>query len=348
MLLDHNWFVSLYSSRWTHDPGRVSVRGGHVRDSEARFYRSCEECSDVVRRSEGIVTVDDCDFFCCEGCAEDYGCIRRGDRWYSSDDDDDDSDDGVYSYNTYLGGLVGPGSTYNIGTEIEIEFSCNRDRKGFVRAIESEFRPSHAHCKSDGSLGCYGVEVATGYGDFAEMSDVVKGVCAFALDHGGRAHTTDSCGQHISVSRQNMSIPQQARFVVFFNHPANQTLLKEFARRPSCHWARVIPDKSTKQWVDERVRLNSLGRGEKYEAVNCCHSSHLEVRIFRGSLRTDTALARMALVKNVAVYCEEDLAVEELTTEKFLEWISTRSCVESGYIKDYLIYRSVKQPALAM
>jgi hypothetical protein len=356
VLSQHNWFISRFSNRWMHDTDRREVVDGYVSHDEIRHYRACNECASVRLRAEMICTVDDNDYFCDGDCARDYGCEHGvGDRWYSSpeedrwdDDDDEDNDGGLYSYCTYLGGLIGEGGKYNLGTEIEMEYRCARDQRAFISQIGSEFKPKQAHCKRDGSLDTWGVELVTGYGKLEDMAPVVGRACEIAVSCKGRSHTTDTCGQHIAVSRGNMAIDQQARFIVFFNHPDNQKMLVEFARRSDSSWARPDSRKATKEWLDGAKGRGRIEYGSKYEAVNCGHDTHLEVRIFRGSLRAPTVIARMAMVEMVAVYCEEDRPVEELTFSRFLEWLNNQSGTSAQYIKDYLVYRSVKQPALAV
>jgi hypothetical protein len=353
-LVEHDWFISVSTSRWSHDPDRRAVPGGYVTALQfAREYSPCAQCSETVRRRGGLFTADTNRLFCGTECASEYGCEQRRGGWYEEDSegepdwddyDDEDEDDcgrvnGIYSYCTYLGGMVGSSTSYKIGTELEIEFPNRGSQRDFVSLITENFRTSEAHCKSDGSLGTYGVEVVTGYGGWQDMSPIATKVCTLALSCDGKSHLTDSCGQHISVARSDMSCEQQARFVVFFNHPDNQDVLKEFARRSEVHWARVCRDKHDDAFIANSKSNGRVPRGEKYEAVNCNHDTHLEVRIFKGSLRAATVIARMALVHLVAQYCEKDITASDLRMPRFLEWVASQDGPEATSVKEYLVHR---------
>jgi hypothetical protein len=361
-LASHGWFVSACTSRWSHDPDAREVVGGTVTAAQFhRLYYTCAQCSEHHRNPIAISTRDNGMMYCSNWCAEAAGCEQRSGGWYNEDSEgesdwddcyDDDDDDynsvqGIYSYCTYLGSLVGSGGKYNIGTEMEIEFPSKGMQRAFVTSITEEFRTHEAHCKGDGSLGQYGVEVVTGYGAWHDMSQTATKICELALACEGKAHLTDSCGQHISIARSGMSCEQQARFVVFFNHPDNQPILKEFARRGQCTWSRVQPDKIDDRFIENSKRNGAIPTGQKYEAVNCNHDSHLEVRIFKGSLRAATVIARMALVHLVATFCEKDLTASELRMPGFFEWLATQDGPEATSVKEYLVHRKQNIPVLA-
>jgi hypothetical protein len=352
LLTNKGWWKCIYNEEWCEpDADRTWIRNedGYVSESgyDNGDYYCCEGCGDHYSGDPDVVTEDCSDRYHSERCARNSGCCFGDDGgWYSlsdnapCDDNEDEDEDGVYSYDTYLGGLVGVGGKYNVGVEIEIEFSDCDNRGNFVSEIYSGHSTREAHCKHDGSLDSYGVEVATGYGLWGDMMPIVKSVCRKAKDNSGKSHNTTTCGQHISVSRASMSHEQQARFVVFFNLPDNQDMLKQFARRTSSY-AEVKADKCTDAFIQNVVSRGNMGYGNKYEAVNHNHRTHLEVRIFKGTLRFETIAARMALVALVAEYCEKNLSAKDLKMSNFLEWLSAVESDLATSIKDYLIYRNV-------
>lgn len=365
MLTAYGWWECGELGAWqSPDEPRFSVENGEDVCSEGRSsgeYYHCEQCNGLFCGSPEVTTCDTNDMYCGERCARRNGCMIDCDGDWRSEEcqcgccdeedecDDDYCDDGIYSYSSYPGGLIGPGGDYNIGTEIEIEFKSESRRRAFISSINEGHTAREVFCKRDGSLGSYGIEAVTGYGQYADMVPVLKGICEKALAQVGRSHNTTTCGQHISVSRSNMTHEHQARFVVFFNLPDNQEYLKTFARRSQCSWARTDPGKATDTFIKKVVDDRGFRYGEKYEAVNFCHDSHLEVRIFKGTLRIETVLARMALVALVAEYCKSDLTAKELTSIKFLQWMKEKDCELSTVIKQYLVHReaAVAERALA-
>lgn len=135
-----------------------------------------------------------------------------------------------------------------------------------------------------------------------------------------------------------MSLAQQARFVVFFNHPSNQPFLKVFARRNSSRYAATVPSKCDDNFIKRCEGDFDYLLGDKYEAVNCNHNTHLEVRIFRGSLNDNTILSRLALVHLVSEWVEQDLKAKNLLYSDFTKWMKSRGmdCELFKNIEQYL------------
>jgi hypothetical protein len=355
VLRDAGWWLCADTEEWqSPSEERCYVSNeDHYVCQDARengeYYR-CDECGNLNSGDPEICEYDGDGMYCRERCARNAGLTQDCDGdWRSyicdcgccDEDEDDDYQDnnGIYSYSSYPGGLIGAGGKYNVGTEIEIEFKGCSQRNKFIDSINTGHKPKEVFCKQDGSLGSYGIEAVTGYGQYSDMAPIIKSICEKALAQAGRSHNTTTCGQHVAVSRQGMSHEQQARFVVFFNLPDNQAVLKDFARRSGSSWSRTDTGKANDAYI-ERVKNDRGFYGcQKYEAVNCCHDTHLEVRIFKGSLRLQTALARMALVAMVAEYCESELTAKELTVIKFMQWIQDKDCAEATVIKEYIVHR---------
>lgn len=334
--------VSSLSSEWI-EPGDVTElsNGDYLSQSEFDEHgRCCDHCGDLYLTEDGVHTVD-CSDFCSESCAERRGYWYSGDGdWVCEEDEEDDDSNGlIHPYNVYLGQLVGQGNKYNLGVEIEMEFGSHSNRDSFVKELSNEFRSSIAHCKSDGSLSSRGVEVVTGYGAWCDMLPVVKRICELSLKNGGKSHKTSNCGQHVTVSRAEMSIAQQARFVVFFNHPDNQTIIREFARRNS-HYGATRESKGIQAYIDQTIKSNYVPSGDKFEIVNTNHGSHLEMRACKGSLRWETVMARLALMQLVATFCESPLNANELLATELLKWVAKLDTPEATSVKEYLVYRN--------
>jgi hypothetical protein len=262
-------------------------------------------------------------------------------RWWSSEENSPPIY--IYRYNQTFVGQVGSEAHYPLGVELEIEFGEEEHKREFAAIVRDQYGRGVCHCKHDGSLSDYGVELVTGYGEWATISPIIANVSQIARKLGGKSHNTDTCGQHISVGRSNMSTAQQARYVVFFNHPDNQEALKKFARRYSPRYAEIKGYKAIDSFIDQCERDGDCLLGDKYEAVNCNHETHLEVRIFKGSLRTETTLARMALVGLVAEFCEGKRRAKDLVWNVFSEWLAARECAMSKSVLNYIVYMQKKE-----
>ncbi len=327
-MLSRGWAKCSYSRRWMKMSEMITVNNGseHIGlayRQDAGVY-TCPQCQRNNTPGHGGITTRDNDVtYCNARHAEAHGAFQHENgNWYSCHEAAPPIY--VYRYNQTHVGAIGPNQHYPLGLELEIEFDGERTKMEYAKKTSEMYDKSVCHCKHDGSLSHAGVEIVTGYGGYSDMVPVVASITKMARDLGGKSHNTDTCGQHISVGRANMSNPQQARFVVFFNHTDNQKLMLAFAMRTSDRYARTLSDKGSDAFIGKCSRDFEYLLGDKYEAVNCNHSTHLEVRIFRGSLRTSTVLARMALVGLVAEYCEKKMSASQLTWAPFFEWMNTR------------------------
>lgn len=314
-----------YDGTWHHSSDMMYIRREDTWvarcNAEAAGVYQCPTCGHTRAANYNRVRTRDTNItYCSSRCAEMARCtITEEGYWYS--DEANAPPIYIYRYNQTFVGPIGTQDSYPLGIEMEIEFPDEDDRHDFAVAVREEYGKDVAHCKHDGSLTSCGVEVITGYGPYADVSSIACKLAHMARVRGGRSHQTDTCGTHISVGRSQMSLAQQARFVVFFNHPDNQSFLKLFARRNSTRYAATVPSKSSDLFITRCEQDFDYLSGDKYEAVNCNHNTHLEVRIFRGSLNTNTILARLSLVRLVSEWCEETRKAHELTYPNFIKWI---------------------------
>lgn len=298
---------------------------------------TCTQCAAVcLERNGRVPMIDDPDVsYCSRDHARRAGAFEHeSGGWYTSDAAAPPVY--IYRYNQTVVGPIGEPQQYPLGLELEIEFDEEDRNHDFAVEVREKYEKGVAHCKRDGSLSEYGVELVTGYGSFESIHDVVVNSTRIARDLGAKSHNTDTCGQHVSVGRAAMSPAQQARFVVFFNHTANQEVLTKFARRSSNRYARTMLDKGGDMFITKCEQDFDSILGDKYEAVNCNHATHLEVRIFRGSLRASTVMARVALVGLVAEFCEERRSARELVFPKLVEWMEHRTCKMSSCVREYM------------
>jgi hypothetical protein len=331
-----------HDNRWYHVSQMTHMRRQDVYIANCNMEASgcyvCATCNDAFTGGRGrIETRDNHILYCSNGCA-DRGGVFRTEEGHVYSEECNAPPVFIYRYNQTFVGPIGTQDSYPLGIELEIEFEDEDVKHDFARLVRDKYSRDTCHCKRDGSLSECGVELVTGYGPYKDLAPIVEEVALLADELGGRSYGTDTCGQHISLGRSELSLSQQARFVVFFNHPANQEFLHTFARRNSARFAVTIPTKATDEFIemcnDDYDRL----MGDKYEAVNCNHRSHLEVRIFKGSLNVNTILSRLSLVRLVGEFCEEKRSAKQLLHTDFTKWLKKRGddCEMFKNIEHYL------------
>jgi hypothetical protein len=324
---------------------------GHLGALIADYFHVCDDCGDLDRQEDCIA---DGDRLICESCQESYYCCEycdslthcdsvtwindaaicehcRDDHYYYWESDDEwhaepESSEGlIREYNVTLTGPIGAlpidrRREHVLGAELELEVDNPEE---FAEAIREAHALHECHCKHDGSLSHeHGVEVVTGHGTLAKLMAVLESVTTIARAHGGRSHDGDGCGLHVGLDRSQFSVALQARIIVFWNHRANYPFLRQFTRRDyrNNSYCQVKAEKASRDFLNDP----NLASGDKYEAVNTRHRSHLEFRAFRGSLVPRTLRACLSLVSLIASFCDQaNPEPDDLTSQAFVKWLQT-------------------------
>lgn len=187
-----------------------------------------------------------------------------------------------------------PGVPY-LGLELEIEADTRSGRVEIVRATEGS--NDLFYCKSDGSLGDYGVEVVTHPMtlDYAQSFDW-DALCAILAEHGA-SWDTETCGIHVHLSRDSMRRSHLWRFARLLN--GNAMEFGELAGRFSSTWARFADDDFAP--VSKAI-AGKAPNPSRYSALNLENEATVEVRIFRGTLKPSGVLANIELVHAMWAY----------------------------------------------
>ena len=281
-------------------------------------YFTCGRC-DSSFHNEDSVSVVDRNYSVCESCSESMYTDEDGECYYSRP-----GSDLILPYNVTRTGPIGDmpqdRSRYHVmGFELEIELP---DREDFARDLKEAISIKVAHCKSDGSLNSdTGVEVVTGYGTMHKMVPLADQIIAIARSYGATSHDNHRCGLHVGLDRRDLSDVNEAQFVGMWHNGENRTSFRPFARRNYLEgeYCSARSNKSGKAYVDE-AKLNGVPSSSKFEVVNTAHTTHLEVRAFRGSLLPITVHACLAIVSLSAHYCKKNREVEELSVVPFIDW----------------------------
>lgn len=235
------------------------------------------------------------------------------------------------------------------GIELECEVDEEKESQ-FVSAVRREI-PEFGEsllAMRDGSIGSdsagtSGIEFVFGYGSFLCLVDLLRRFLKVASRFGVVAYkTAGRCGLHVSVcanrsSTSGFNALARAKFVMFFNSDHNRNWLNSFAKRN--FWSgdySVTKDTKRAGFFRSYYAPDPdsaadflMQNSDKYDAVNTRHSSHVEVRIFRGTMRRKRIEASIALCGLVAKYCSDpETTIENLTYSAFLDYFRARPTLD--------------------
>lgn len=135
-------------------------------------------------------------------------------------------------------------------------------------------------------------------------------------------------GLHVNVNSKTMERLHTARFCLFFHR--NKTFVEKIARRR---------ENRTYYRYNETADISLFHTlTDKYIAATRRDEHRVEVRVFRSTLCWQTIQATCQFVHSVRIFTE-DASVDNLTSTKYLEWLSN----QAGYdiLNSYLTKRGV-------
>lgn len=303
----------------------------------------CARCGEKQRNTAYPVYTselvsDDSRIDFCRTCSNYYthlwgDGVRRTFTEYSGDDDDDD-DNGYGDIDDAAIDEYGSGGARctKIGRSIsglcdcgfELEFlsakhSDDEEVENVALKLKDVSRDYLASVEYDGSLERGGAEAVTHYGPLDKMLEAADSVCGVLHKKRCRSHNTSCCGLHVSISRDDCSTYNIARFVVFWNSPKNKEFLEAFARRWNTGYCKPKVEKSSMPAKSEPFS-HLVFNTDRYELVNLQNRHRIEIRAFRGTTKATTAQACISLCVWLMAYCKTD---GQLVFNDFLEWCKT-------------------------
>lgn len=243
---------------------------------------------------------------------------------------------------------------YTFGVEVEV--GClGLSRDGIESDYDRMFNSSgFTYHKEDGSLSAVnGFEIVSHPGTLAYHESINWAARNDWMDAAGvKSHNTTKCGLHIHIGKKGMSKKVQVRFGAFINRQKEN--FEKIARRENSTYAKFIAMPTWYEGMNEKMifelpntyeQLNNK-RGDRYRAVNYKNSKTIEVRIFKGTLKTSTLLASITLLKAIAIYCKTaDLQniLDQNTAAswgRFCNWLNARRAWTQTLV-NYMMQRRV-------
>ena len=335
--LDYGYRECEYCGEWVHEDDEVWVEDSGTYCSEECANRNgwyrCQRCGDW--HNEYDVTTVHTRYSTenwCYNCADDYArYCEECDEYHTHGGYNCDDEwrcenclgtAQLHRYN-YMPTIkfFGDGPLF-MGDELETD--SGDDRSSYIRALtEIPGFDEHFWMTEDGSL-CCGVEITShpmtlAYRWSLYEQGLYEGIASAARRYGFVSYDSGNCGLHVSVNNSffgKSKLRQDAgkfNLMRLFQRFENQ--LTTFSKRTSdrwCHYATSYDYRPKKVKVNvhssdpfEETFMQKVDRftsrdRDKYRAVNICHSAHVEIRIFRGTLKWSRYFASLALVEGLA------------------------------------------------
>ena len=203
----------------------------------------------------------------------------------------------------------------SIGVELELDNITKDDSK--VRGITDSIRSGLnwrgcVTAVNDGSLGTYGAEFVTGWGDPELVMQSLESTLT-AFDLRNPKYATDRCGVHIHLSRSFFaSVEHIAAVQWVFERAMFRPVVEHVARRYDTQYCQA--GRSGRRYTNPQ--------NGKYRAVNCEHSPSIEFRMFSAPKNEGDMLHYKDLVLSVVEWAR---GVPRLWTPRaFGRWLAAQ------------------------
>ena len=257
-------------------------------------YTICQRCNDMTPSDDYDVGRDACNTCIeyhsstCNACGNEfYDYDGYNSEFCSEDCYEHNNQIRSYSYKPMPVFYSAPleDTKRFFGVELEID---RGDKTAFLDTIDTN--DNRFYLKEDGSLGEYGIEIVTHpmslkyhQSEFYwnEITEVSKRA-------GYRSHNTDTCGLHIHVSKNSVSLKRWCKFTLFWY--SHDSLIEKMCRRSNTHYCE-------KKFIRDSDSVDTITRSStRYEAVNFQNRNTVEIRQFKGTLNPTSILASIEFI----------------------------------------------------
>lgn len=288
----------------------------------------CSDCGDAHRINELLTTHDgniicyrcyDRDYFRCSSCDEvfhlsDRFCIDGDDYCECCYNRHIEDHNAIMEYHSFESRRYIPRMIPNENTKLffGVELECDDGAFGKDDFAYWTEDTGLIHFESDGSLSCYGVECITMPCSLKFHQEKMRwhDLCSVLESQGFRSHNTDCCGLHVHISRAALSPIQIIKMDTFINRAGD--FFSQIARRSDFYNSSYNKYKKAdigKGGVEHRHRL-------RYTAVNTTNKNTVEIRIFRGTLKSETILGTIEMCHALVGFLDTVSIAKIYETEK--------------------------------
>lgn len=197
--------------------------------------------------------------------------------------------------------LYGEHEPFFLGVELELSLKNTLTPANVAPSFQSTYRllkvSPHTIFKSDSSISGIGIEIVSTPASLGAHRQLWIEFFAHPELTKWQAHS--SCGMHVHVDRNNISILTLGKMNTFFNDPVNIQFLTKLAGRDagrSSGWARTQGEVKVKDVLDGRDT-------ERYSALNLTPTRTAEIRIFASTTNPLTFMTRLEFAHAICYFC---------------------------------------------
>jgi hypothetical protein len=212
------------------------------------------------------------------------------------------------------------GEKYLLGIELECE---NTGRTSEISDLFQRYLPDRHICVSDGSLRGESLELVTSPLAVSEIGRVQWYNLLRELSRlGVTSHDSGRCGLHVSISRGYL-------------RESSWYSLRAFMTRKSAFF-KAISRRENGGRSNPFEFCEFRNRDAKYTALNLSKSQVAEFRFFRGTLKVESFLASLEVVRALVEYARDrEVAGKSLRAQGFAKFLK-RFPVAAKYCADHL------------
>ena len=192
--------------------------------------------------------------------------------------------------------FITPESPFYCGIELELEAPNSPHRALDVAHKINEESSDYSFMKRDGSLGEFGIEWVTHPVTWEDVRSRVRNVLPEIGRLGARSHEPGTCGLHVHLPKENLSILTISRMVMLWNS-SGLVLSALCGRKPNRY--------CTRAQINRHAFNGGPDAQYHHTSLNTENPATVEFRSFRGTLNQHTFMARVGLCFAVAQYCKQ-------------------------------------------
>lgn len=297
-------------------------------DCFEEHYVTCERCDDVTLRDDARRMAHD--EYWCDSCYESHGDYCNGcDAYYPDDEISYDLNDNgycgncqendygtwterydnetIHEYDTDIFDVLPDGrpDAHDLcfGFELELNTHDGQDRWDAARTFLQR-SGQRGIVKCDGSIGDgdSGIELVSLPMRLADLRALVNDILP-----GNNLHPTafadSSCGLHVHVSRNPLTLTTLAKLVRFVHSPDNLAFIEYLAGRRLIGSRYAAIDCRTASWKALYQYPPHFGDGQRYAALNFCNFDTVEFRIFRATTDASRVCASIEACAALVAFC---------------------------------------------
>lgn len=227
-----------------------------------------------------------------------------------------------------------------LGVELEFDSTnrptYRRDNKlATISDVNDAFGGNaYVHFETDGSIrkGLEFITQPSTYNFYLQYRDRFEQAFEYIKQHGFGADLYASTGFHVHFNRDYIDASTLEKFLYMVERYWPELIYFSRRRYPDVErWADKYhfntPQNIVKNMQQGRLPMMWNGRPDRYHAVNVCNATTIEVRLFHGTLDSQTFYATLNLVYNM-VEAAKKYTEEEIKRMPFEFLLSTQEAQE--------------------